>query len=88
METRWLQVTASPVGKADLIVLKYIFGANAFISLFSTHKLQTHINSIVHNSIAKTSCKTFLSWRESNPGLLFLRRMRCRLRRTAPEQLI
>jgi hypothetical protein len=38
------------------------------------------IKSIVNNSTAMFSLKT---WRDSNPGLLFLRRMRCPLRHAA-----
>jgi hypothetical protein len=49
------------------------------ISLFNTQTM--HIKSILHNSITRFD---FLrTWRDSNPGLLFLRRIQCRLRNAA-----
>jgi hypothetical protein len=45
------------------------------------NKQTMHLKSIVHNSIATTSyVKNLTPWRDSNPGLLFLRRMHCQLR--------
>jgi hypothetical protein len=59
---------------------KNIFGPNAFISLFNTQTMHTY----EVYSTTQYHCYDFLkkltSWRDSNPGLLFLRRMRCRLR--------
>jgi hypothetical protein len=58
-------------------VLKNTFAG--LMPLFLFFNTQTmHIKSIVHNSIAMTSKKPY-TLRDSNQGLLFLRRMRRRL---------
>jgi hypothetical protein len=65
-----------PPLKWKSILQKNIFGP---IYLFYTQTM--HIKSIVHNSLAMTSLKTLhIPWRDSNPGLLFLRQMRSLLR--------
>jgi hypothetical protein len=59
---------------------KNTFGPMTFFLFFNTQKML--IESIIRNSIAMTSLK-LMHWRDSNPGLLLLRRMRCRLRHAA-----
>jgi hypothetical protein len=69
---------------ADLIMLHFKFQKYFVVNaLFSQINTQTmHIKSITHNSIAMCSLKIFIPLRNSNPGLLFLRRMRCPLHHT------
>jgi hypothetical protein len=57
------------------------------MSLFLFFNTQTkHIESIIHNSIAMFFPKNPMPWRESNPGLLFPRQIRCPLRNAARGQ--
>jgi hypothetical protein len=52
--------------------------ANTLISRFQDRKT-THIQSIIHNSVAMFSLKNLTSLPDSNPGLLLLRRTQCPL---------
>jgi hypothetical protein len=61
--------------------------ANAFISKINTQT--THIMSISHNSIAMFSLQNLAPWRDLNPGLLVLKRIRyplCHDARVATNQ--
>jgi hypothetical protein len=51
--------------------------SNAFIS--QVNRQTMHTKSIIHNNIAMIFRKTIYPVRDSNPGLLFPRRMRCPL---------
>jgi hypothetical protein len=55
----------------------HFFVSNAFIS-----QVSTQTESIIHRSIAE---KNLSPWRDSNPDLLFMRRMRCPLRQAATQ---
>jgi hypothetical protein len=61
-------------------------GCNLFIfrgqCLYFSNNHTMHIKSDMHNSIAMFPLKPF-PWRDSNPGIPFLRRMRCPLRHDA-----
>jgi hypothetical protein len=69
-----------------LLLLLYIFVANAFISPFWTHKQCIHIKSFY------TQPYNYVSLKTSCPGgirtwvVLFLRRLRCPLRHAAGAQ--
>jgi hypothetical protein len=51
-----------------------------YVAISQVNTQTMHTKSITHNSIFP---KILIPWRDSNPGLLFLRRMRCPLRHAA-----
>jgi hypothetical protein len=81
----WQTLKISGHPKIEFELFKLILFLNNFgpMPLFIFFNIKTmRIKSITHNSIAMLSPK-FIIWRESKPGLQFLRRMWCPLRYAA-----
>jgi hypothetical protein len=77
-----LQVNAGGLRGRFTDILKIFYGANAFISRFQ-HTNMHIIKLITRNRHCYVFFKNLIPWRDSNPGLLYLRRKRCPLRHAA-----
>jgi hypothetical protein len=70
--------------KRRLILLFLLYYKNKHIVVNVFISQQTHRQGILHKSIATIS---LIPWRDSNPGILFLRRIRCPLRHAAKARV-